>query len=257
MKLISASSRSRKNVQIAIRIAVIALIPLIDFSWIAVAWAFIAYLGYYTIAHSIMLHRYYSHSSFEFKFKPVRQLFALITAMSVRGDPIGWAYLHKMHHATVDSEEDPHSPHFKQFNFFEIGDYTAITEKINPLKIRSLLTTENLFLNKYYWLVCLTLPFLLACLSLDVFYFAWLLPICMFDFASTFFNYANHKNLPGSYTSFATSNTGKSVNNKLLWIISLGEAWHNNHHHNPKNYNFKIKWWEFDPSSYIINVIKR
>jgi stearoyl-CoA desaturase (delta-9 desaturase) len=39
--------------------------------------------------------------------------------------------------------------------------------------------------------------------------------------------------------------------------MSLGEGWHNTHHAKPYLWNQGIKWWEFDPPSWIIRVIKK
>jgi stearoyl-CoA desaturase (delta-9 desaturase) len=254
---LAVTPNNRKWAQIILRLSAVALIPFLEISvgWFVVS--FFIYLFLYTIAHGIMLHRYYSHEQFEFKHKFVRWIFVLLTITSVRGSPIAWAYLHRLHHITVDTEEDPHSPHYKKFNLFEIGHYTEIINNFNPRKVKNLLTEENLFLSRYYWGICSLIPMSLLFIDLNLFYFLWLLPVCIFDLLSTFFNYANHKKLIGSYENFKTRQTGFSVNNWILWFLSLGEAWHNNHHHSPKNISFKSKWWEFDPSATIINLVKK
>jgi fatty-acid desaturase len=257
MKLFEVTSTNRKNVQIALRIFALLCLGIITISIENFLIAFCFYLLYYTVGHSIMLHRYYSHGTFEFKNQYIRWLFVLITVMSVRGSIIGWAYLHKLHHSTVDTKDDPHSPYYKKFNIFKVGNYEDQIKDIDLSKVRSLLTKENVFINRYYWALCLFVPVILLFINTDIFYFAWLLPIVLFDIFSTFFNYANHKNLPGSYITFTGNTVGKSVNNWVLWFFSLGEAWHNNHHKNPKSSNLKIKWWEFDPSSTIIDIVKK
>lgn len=256
MNIFTASSSSRKTAHIIIRILAIVLIPFVGLVPIDLLYIFLAYLFYYTIGHGIMFHRYYSHNSFEFKNKIVKWFFILTSITSVRGSPIGWVYLHKLHHANVDSIDDPHSPHYKKFNILKISEYNQLTDNINPLKIRHLLNKETVFINKYYWLICLSVPIVLILIDLHLFYVMWLLPICLFEFLSTFFNYANHIDMPGSYKTYGTKSTGESTNNLILWLFSLGEAWHNNHHYNPKNYNFKNHWWEFDPGALIIRLIK-
>jgi stearoyl-CoA desaturase (delta-9 desaturase) len=257
MKIFEVTALNKKYVQVFLRISALALLPLISLSMTNFVWAFFCYLFYYTISHSIMLHRYYGHSLFEFKNKYIRWLFALITTMSVRGSPIGWAYLHRLHHSNVDTKEDPHSPYFKKFNIFEIRDYNDELKHIDLSKIKKLITRENVFIGKYYWLICFLIPSIMLIIDLNLFYFAWLLPIVLFDIFSTFFNYANHKPILGSYIPFAGRHVGYSNNNYLLWFLSLGEAWHNNHHHNPSKFNFKVKWWELDPSAVIITLVKK
>jgi stearoyl-CoA desaturase (delta-9 desaturase) len=48
----------------------------------------------------------------------------------------------------------------------------------------------------------------------------------------------------------------RSTNSWIANIISLGEGWHNNHHANPKDWDNKKLWWEYDPISKFINLIK-
>jgi fatty-acid desaturase len=41
-----------------------------------------------------------------------------------------------------------------------------------------------------------------------------------------------------------------------MWPFILGDAWHNNHHFNSKNYSSKISKWEFDPVATLIDILK-
>lgn len=237
------------------RLLVIAMAFFVDFTIQNVVAAFLLYLTYFTISQGVMLHRYYSHRMFDFKFTVVKWIFVIITMMTLRGSPIGWAYIHRLHHESTDTEKDPHSPHYKKFNVFALSDRDGVTDKISVFKIKNILTEENIRLNDYYWLYVIPIPLILALISLDLFYFAWLLPVCIFQVCVTYFNYANHMAIPGSYRNFEDGNVGKSVNNYLLWFLSLGESWHNNHHRWPGNVNFGIKTWEVDPSFWIIKLI--
>jgi stearoyl-CoA desaturase (delta-9 desaturase) len=43
------------------------------------------------------------------------------------------------------------------------------------------------------------------------------------------------------------NDTGEySKNIPLAGLITFGEAYHNNHHGDPSNPSFSLKWWEFD-----------
>jgi stearoyl-CoA desaturase (delta-9 desaturase) len=42
-----------------------------------------------------------------------------------------------------------------------------------------------------------------------------------------------------------------------MWPFILGDAWHNNHHANAKDWKQGVKWWEIDPTSWIIKIIKK
>jgi stearoyl-CoA desaturase (delta-9 desaturase) len=43
-----------------------------------------------------------------------------------------------------------------------------------------------------------------------------------------------------------------SRNNALLALITLGEGWHNNHHHFPSAARQGFYWWEIDITYYLL-----
>ena len=52
---------------------------------------------------------------------------------------------------------------------------------------------------------------------------------------------------------FQTSDTSR--NNPLLAVITLGEGWHNNHHHYPMTARQGFYWWEYDLTWYGLVVL--
>jgi stearoyl-CoA desaturase (delta-9 desaturase) len=45
-----------------------------------------------------------------------------------------------------------------------------------------------------------------------------------------------------------------SRNSALVAAITLGEGWHNNHHHCPNAASHSHRWWEFDPTFAVLRV---
>jgi stearoyl-CoA desaturase (delta-9 desaturase) len=45
-----------------------------------------------------------------------------------------------------------------------------------------------------------------------------------------------------------------SRNNAVVWLLALGEGWHNNHHAFPSA-RHGLRWWQIDLSYYIIRVL--
>jgi stearoyl-CoA desaturase (delta-9 desaturase) len=45
----------------------------------------------------------------------------------------------------------------------------------------------------------------------------------------------------------------------LLWLAvpTLGEAWHNNHHAFPTSARHGLRWWQLDPSAWLIWGLER
>jgi stearoyl-CoA desaturase (delta-9 desaturase) len=54
---------------------------------------------------------------------------------------------------------------------------------------------------------------------------------------------------------FATGDESRN----LAWLapLSLGEAWHNNHHAFPTSAEHGLRGWEFDPSALVIRMLER
>ena len=49
----------------------------------------------------------------------------------------------------------------------------------------------------------------------------------------------------------------ESRNNLLLALITLGEGWHNNHHHFSASVRQGFYWWEIDITYYFLYLLSR
>jgi stearoyl-CoA desaturase (delta-9 desaturase) len=49
----------------------------------------------------------------------------------------------------------------------------------------------------------------------------------------------------------------RSRNNLLVAILTLGEGWHNNHHHYPSSVQQGIHWWEVDITYWILAIMSK
>jgi stearoyl-CoA desaturase (delta-9 desaturase) len=201
----------------------------------------------------MMLHRYYSHKSFEFKNDSVRWVFTLLSVLAGRGSPLGWVYLHRKHHAHSDTEKDPHSPKYLGYKIFGFGHYKKQEdEKMQIFIVKDLMTVEQLFIHKWYIAIILSFVFVIALINLELLYFTWVLPTFLVHLSQNNFNYFGHTY---GYRNYETKDDSR--NNVFLFPFILGEAWHNNHHYDAKNYSTKKSKYEFDPLSSVIAVIKK
>jgi stearoyl-CoA desaturase (delta-9 desaturase) len=199
----------------------------------------------------MMLHRYYSHKSFE--LGPVlKWLFSLIALLAGRGSILGWVYLHRLHHAYSDQERDPHSPHNLGYKLFGFGHMKKQEGEMKIFLVKELMTPEQLFIHKWYILLLLPVLLTFALIDLQTFYWAWVLPATLIQVSTSNFNYFGHI---AGYRNHSTKD--QSRNNALLWPIILGEAWHNNHHADAKNYSTQHKVWEIDPLAWLITLVRQ
>ena len=198
------------------------------------------------------MHRYYAHKTFEFKNFYLKLLFSFLALLSGRGSILSWVYIHRQHHSCADSENDPHSPKNLGYKIFGFDHYKSMeTEKMKLFLVKDLMTKWQLFIHKYYMLFILFLIGILS-INLNLLYFGYVIPVFLIHLSQNNFNYFGHT---FGYRNFETLDN--SQNNKWLFPFILGEAWHNNHHHDPKNITTKFKINEIDPLSSLITLVKK
>lgn len=215
------------------------------FSWVLIALLFF-YL-YSAVGVSMMLHRYFSHKSFEFKNPILKWIFIAISVISSRGSPIAWVHIHREHHAYPDTNRDPHKP--GKFSLFSFK--TTYIKELKIFLIKDVLTKEQKFIHEYYLLFILLWCISLLLINPLLFYFGWLLPVCINQIVQDLWNYFSHVN--AGYRNFETKDNSRNV--IWLWPLILGEAWHNNHHNNPM-YSTKTRIWELDPVDFLVRRVK-
>ena len=210
-------------------------------------------------------HRYFSHRSF--KTSRVAQfIFGVFGATAVQRGPVWWAAHHRHHHAHSDKPADVHSPVQHGFVRAHMGWFLSKKGFTPDLKcVRDLMRFPELrWLDRFDIIV----PVLFA---VAIFFTGvvlrntapelgttgWQMLVWGF-FISTIACYH------GTYTINSLSHvfgkqryrTGdESRNNWFLALITLGEGWHNNHHHYPSSCRQGFYWWEFDITYYALKVM--
>lgn len=216
-------------------------------------------------------HRHFTHRSFQAK-TPVRVILAILGSMAAQGTVNFWVALHRFHHETSDTPEDPHSPYFDGDQPLQgwrgfWHSYVGWTTK-HPVPNPNHYATDMLrdkaisWVNKWYLLwvfLGLAIPTVLGGLlrgSLEgAFYgFLWGGAVRM----------SITHNLVWSITSVAhilgnqSMNSGdRSTNNFWLAIPTLGDSWHNNHHAFPHAAIVGWEWWQIDPAGWLIRVLEK
>lgn len=249
MSIFRASTKSIGIIQLTAFLLSIVGLFVAQWTLMNVLITVLAFYAYNSLGVALMFHRYWTHKSFAFRFEWMKWPLTLLAMIAGRGSPLAWVYVHRLHHAHSDTEKDPHSPHFIGYRFFGLAKNTQ-AEKMQIFMVKDLLTRSHILLNDYYLLIVGIAIFLLLLFSPTVFYFAWILPVALTQISQDAFNYFAHVS---GYRNAKTKD--KSTNVIWLWPLILGEAWHNNHHNDPKNPSTSVKWWEFDPLKYIIKLL--
>lgn len=226
------------------------------------AWIYGLLLGwaFHMVICSVILHKYFTHKTFNVN-PLIHKVFTYLGTLSLNGSVLAWSNMHRLHHATSDKEGDPHNPRligwFRSLFVFNADAYTNNLSLTNNLKnCKDLLRDKTVTFFHRYTFETITLTYCLLFL-INPSALAVLLVATAVSFIGLFFTtYVYHFKIPLlHYRNNIT--TDKSHNNWLSTLLFPGESYHNNHHNNPSKYDTAERWFEFDLSATLINILRR
>lgn len=221
--------------------------------WVALL---IGYVCLMMLGISACYHRMLSHRGFEAHpmIKRVMMWFAIVAG---QGSPIFWCVVHRgYHHRFTDAPGDPHSPREGFWHSYILWMFKLRKGQLSPKSCVDLMRDPDCtFAHDHYQQILWISHFIVASISIDLWLYFMILPafITLHSFAIQ--TSLNHSRTYG-YTNYERADDSKNVS--WLFPFILGEAWHNNHHSDPKNPNFgHRRWFEFDPTYYLIKLIAK
>ena len=171
--------------------------------------------------------------------------------MACKGSPITWCSVHRQHHKYSDTNLDAHYPENGILRLF-IPVLNKDYSKISPMSVKDLLKDKfHLFLFNYYNLILLTLAIAFGLLSFHYLMVLWLIPATLNIWFLAVTDLFTHS---WGYQNYDCGDNSR--NNWFSCIFYWGEGLNNNHHFMPNNYNFKVKWYEFDIGRYMVELIR-
>lgn len=205
--------------------------------------------------HRLWSHRTYKASAW------VRALYAIGGALAIQNSALHWCSDHRQHHKHVDdNDNDPYSAKMG-FWYSHIGwmlreyhsqgyhDY----KNVRDLQNDKIVMWQH---NHYLALVLITnilLPVLLGWLNgsiLGMLLLAGVARLVIVHHCTFFINSLAHIWGKQPYTN---KNTAKD--NGILALLTYGEGYHNFHHIFENDYRNGIKWWHYDPTKWLINIL--
>jgi stearoyl-CoA desaturase (delta-9 desaturase) len=210
----------------------------------------ITFLIFGIIGANAGYHRYFSHRTYKTnRFFEI--ILAIIGTLATLGSIISWVAVHRYHHLHADTEKDPHSPKYIGAWRAYIYDWNRVS--ISKKFIRDVVEDKFIvFLHKNYFKVIFLYVSILFLIDPFLIIFAYAIPAtgCLNGVAAV--TVIGHIH---GYTNHEVNDSAK--NSWIANIFSLGEGWHNNHHAHPFQWKQGEKWWEIDPPSWVIKLIKR
>lgn len=236
----------------------------VGFSWFALVFALILYTVR-MFAITGFYHRYFSHRAFRTS-RPMQFILAVLGATAVQRGPLWWAAHHRHHHVYSDDHEDAHSPVQHGFLWSHFGwflsneHFVTHTNRVKELSA----FVELRLLDRFDIIV----PILLG---LGIYLFGdWLavaqpelgtnggqLFVWGFVISTVVLYHATFtvNSLAHVWGKRRYATTDQSRNNFWIALATLGEGWHNNHHHYPGSARQGFYWWEIDLTYYGLKVL--
>lgn len=233
-------------------------------SWFAVVFALVLYAAR-MFAITGFYHRYFSHKAFR-TTRAFQFVLAVLGASAVQRGPLWWASHHRHHHINSDALEDAHSPVQHGFLWSHFGWFLAnknFATDSNRVKEFSKYS-ELRYLDRFDAIVPLILAIAIYMLG------TWLetayphfntngpqLLIWGFAISTVLLYHATFtvNSLAHIWGKRRYATKDHSRNNLWIAIVTLGEGWHNNHHHYPGSARQGFYWWEIDFTYYGLKVL--
>lgn len=186
-------------------------------------------------------HRYFSHRSYRLS-RPVQLIMAVGGVTAAQKGPLWWAGHHRRHHRSTDSPGDPHSPNDGWWWSHAGWVLSRRSKRGEPALVTDLAAFPELrFVDRYQ----AAGPWLLGGLCFAVAGWGGLVAFAVSTVAlwhATFsVNSVAHRLGRRRYETPDTSR-----NSWPVALLTLGEGWHNNHHHYPPSARQGHRWWELD-----------
>ncbi|MDJ0727710.1 MAG: fatty acid desaturase [Prochloraceae cyanobacterium] len=248
---------SWRSVAIFAAVHAIALSGFWCFSWQALGVAIALHWLLGSIGICLGYHRLLTHRSLQVP-QWLEYIIATIGALALQGGPIFWVSNHRLHHAhTEDEDLDPYSAKrgfwwshmlwlfYPRSLFFEYESYKKYAPDLERDPYYRWLDKNFIWLQVGLGLILYALggwSFVIYGIfvrSVLLWHSTWLI------------NSATHAL---GYQNFDSSD--RSGNVWWVAILTYGEGWHNNHHARPRVAKAGQRWWEIDPTWWVIKILQ-
>lgn len=203
--------------------------------------------------HRLFSHRTYQTNTF------VKLIFLIFGAGAFQNSALKWSSDHRIHHRHVDHEQDPYNIN-KGFFYAHIGWIFYKEDPDSANHFPKDLSTDKLILwqHKYYFLIAISsgliLPTILgyfAGSALGGLAISGLFRLVFVHHCTFFINSLCHVVGSRPYTE---DNTARD--SFILAFFTYGEGYHNYHHLFPTDFRNGIRWYQYDPTKWLILSLK-
>lgn len=219
-----------------------------------ILWALLfGYMFISGLGVAVGYHRFYSHRAFKTsKFWQV--VMTYFGVLSCQGSPLFWGSIHRsVHHPNSDTLKDAHSPSNGIFHAYLGWILFLVPKNVRIRGVGDMVRDPIcMWFHKHFYKLVWGTWFLVGLFNWNLLLGLALGQLYAFH-QENIVDVTCHIRKWG-YRNFDTRDN--SVNIWPLGYLFWGQAWHNNHHGKPADYDFGVKWWEFDPAKVLVKLIK-
>jgi stearoyl-CoA desaturase (delta-9 desaturase) len=199
-------------------------------------------------------HRYFAHRAYKTS-RVFQFVLAMLGTTATQKGPLWWAAAHRVHHKYSDTPKDVHSPKQRGFWYSHMGWWLGRDHEETQWKqIKDFAKYPELRFLELGHLIgvfgCMGIA--TAIRGFDGFLWGYVVSTCFLMHGTFTINSLAHV-----FGSRRYETTDTSRNNFWLALITMGEGWHNNHHHYMNSANQGFVWWEIDVSYYILKGLEK
>ncbi len=202
-------------------------------------------------------HRLLTHRSFKAP-KWLEYTLTILGTMSIQDSPDKWVATHRMHHAFVETDKDPHSTR-PGFWWAQIGWIVWGTAQDHDMATMRRYVPDlfkdrvQVLISRYYYVTIIISGLILFAVG------GWTMVVwgvfarVVVGWHTTWFV----NSLAHLYGKRPHETNDDSTNNWFVALLTFGEGWHNNHHAFPTSARHGIKWYQFDMNWITIRLFER
>ena len=253
-------------------LALLALVPWF-FSWTGLILMVVG-VHFYGQAINLCYHRLLTHRSAKVP-KWLEHIFVVVALCCMEDTPGKWVAMHRYHHKHSVHEDDPHTP--RVAFLWAHGGWLLVRNRSthnleayhkyapDVLRDRFYMNLEKshswVFIYVAHALLYFVVGFAIGTLSAG--------PLVGLQFGSSLLVWGvflrtvvvwhitwsvNSLTHLFGYSNYKTDDCSR--NNWFVALLTVGEGWHNNHHHDPVSASNQHRWWELDITYYQIKFLE-
>jgi stearoyl-CoA desaturase (delta-9 desaturase) len=233
-------------------------VPLVGYwyGYSAFDWTVFAILYAVTgLGITVGYHRLISHRSFECP-DWVKRCILVAGGWALQNSALTWCADHIRHHAKCDQDEDPYNAKRGFWHSHFVWLFINTPHRVPSYELQLRRDPIVMWQHQYYWLIVLTglaLPFALGLIhggwqgGLTCFMLAGVARMFLVLNSTFCINSVSH--LWGTQPH---SQKNSSRDNWFVSLLTFGEGYHNYHHSYQRDYRNGPKWYNFDPTKWLI-----